>query len=372
MEASGLYVHIPFCVRKCAYCDFVSGTDVAEIPRTVALLAKEMALISQTYGRLPIRTVFLGGGTPSLLSGDQVAGLLDAAQGAFAIARDAEISLEANPGTLDASKLRAYRRAGVNRLSIGAQAAQTRLLAALGRIHRWPDVVSAVGMARDAGFENLNLDLMYGLPGQTPEDWAQSLERALALNPAHLSCYELILEPGTPLALQRPSLPEEHAVLDMAELAERFLGDAGLMRYEISNYAKAGFRCRHNLLYWRRGPYAGVGPAAHSFLNGVRMGNDPSWKRWADGVSAGALRHAEEIPISAEEARFETMMLGLRLTEGISLEEFTRTHGASPFACWGKALQTLKQQGLLDHDAERLWLTRRGLAVQNTVLTALL
>lgn len=372
MEAAGLYIHIPFCVRKCAYCDFVSCTDVGEIPRTVTLLSKEMALISEIYGRLPIQTVFLGGGTPSLLSGDQVAGLLDAASAAFSISTDAEISMEANPGTLDAVKLRDARRAGVNRLSIGAQAAQDRLLTTLGRIHRWPDVLAAAAMARDAGFDNLNFDLMYGLPEQAPDDWALTLEQAVALAPTHLSCYELILEPGTPLALRNPVLPDEETVLTMAEMAETFLGEAGLARYEISNYAKVGFRCRHNLLYWNRGSYAGVGPAAHSFLNGVRMGNEPSLERWSNDVAAGRLRHVEETVIGAEEARFETMMLGLRLTDGIDLEEFTQTHDRSPFACWGEALQTMKRQGLLDYDAKRLWLTRRGLAVQNAVLTALL
>ncbi len=361
MTPIGLYLHVPFCVRKCGYCDFASyaGQEAFFAP-IVSAMKRE---IEKAEG-LSIGTAFVGGGTPTVLPVEMLVDVLTTARERFAWERDAEISVEANPGTVDAGKLSALREAGVNRLSIGAQAAQGDLLNALGRIHRWDDVENAFHLARSAGFSNINLDLMYGLPGQTPKAFRETMEAALFLRPEHLSIYSLILEEGTPFFMEYANrleaLPGEDAAAEMSDDALWMAEDAGLRRYEISNYALPGHECKHNLGYWLRKDYLGVGCAAHSLLHNHRWAN----ARTIDGYLAG-LRDEESV-ISDEEARFERLMLGLRLVDGIPWEEQVL------FDQYKGKLQKLRVQGLVEWNEARLWLTRRGLDLQNRVMVTLM
>jgi oxygen-independent coproporphyrinogen-3 oxidase len=282
MMPAALYIHIPFCVKKCAYCDFRSWAGrEGDWARYLNALEEEFKASAARYGKLPVQTVFIGGGTPSILPEDAVMRILAMTRARFELLPDAEITVEANPGTLSGEKLRAYRDSGVNRLSIGVQAAQPGLLGLLGRVHTAEDAARAASNGRGkAGFRNLNLDLMYALPGQTMAEWVASLKFALGLNPEHLSLYSLIVEEGTPpSALDRGGAlpaPEDEASIAMQRAAGRILARRGFRRYyEISNYALPGFECRHNLTYWARGDYLGLGCAAHSMMRGERFENTP-------------------------------------------------------------------------------------------------
>ncbi len=367
MSPIALYMHIPFCVRKCAYCDFTSYAGAMDrLPAYLVRLETEIEEASAwPLGRhagagrelgpkaRPVSTLYIGGGTPSLLSGQQIQQLLDAVRAHFDLLPDAEISMEANPGTIDGSKLLAYRQAGINRLSFGAQAMQPRLLQTLGRIHAWSDAESGVCMARSAGFKNLNIDLMYALPGQTIGDWRDTLAAAIALKPEHISAYSLILEEGTPLTgrVERGELaePTEDTCVAMQRLATRMLSDAGLLRYEISNYAKPGFECRHNIAYWTRREYLGMGAAAHSLMGGARFSN-------TDELDYARSGH---IALSERDAFEERIMLGTRMVRGTSCE------GIDP-----AAIARLK--GFIRTDGRRVWLTERGMEVQNQVVVKLI
>lgn len=367
----GLYVHVPFCASKCAYCDFASyaGRE-ADIPRYVDAVIREIVRRGAETGHPRADTVFLGGGTPSLLDERQITRILDALHGAFPIERGAEITCECNPGTLTARLAHALRKAGVNRLSIGAQARQARLLRLLGRIHDWQGVVASVETARQAGFDNINLDLMFGLPSQSVVDFRETLQAAIALSPTHLSCYGLIVEEGTPLcrdiAEGKLALPDEAAEREMYELARQTLAADGFDQYEISNFARPGHACRHNLGCWTRVPYLGFGCAAHSFFEQCRTMN-PSR---IDAYLAGDEPKTERI--SREEARFESMMLGLRLTRGVKNEDFADMHGMSIREAFGEKLDALINSGLLQWHEGALRLTRLGMDLQNSVLVELM
>lgn len=367
----GLYVHVPFCASKCAYCDFASyaGRE-ADIPRYVDAVIREIVRRGAETGHPRADTVFLGGGTPSLLDERQITRILDALHGAFPIEEGAEITCECNPGTLTARLAHALRKAGVNRLSIGAQARQARLLRLLGRIHDWQGVVASVETARQAGFDNINLDLMFGLPSQSVVDFRETLQAAIALSPTHLSCYGLIVEEGTPLcrdiAEGKLALPDEAAEREMYELARQTLAADGFDQYEISNFARPGHACRHNLGCWTRVPYLGFGCAAHSFFEQCRTMN-PSR---IDAYLAGDEPKTERI--SREEARFESMMLGLRLTRGVKNEDFADMHGMSIREAFGEKLDALINGGLLQWHEGALRLTRLGMDLQNSVLVELM
>ncbi len=361
MSPIGLYLHIPFCVRKCGYCDFASysGQEALFAP-IVSAMKREMI---RAEG-LSIGTAFIGGGTPTALPAEKLLDLLATAKERFVCERDAEITVEVNPGTVDAPKLAFLREAGVNRLSIGAQASQDDLLSSLGRVHRWKDVENAFSAARSAGFGNINLDLMYGLPGQTPKAFRKTMEAAISLSPEHLSVYSLILEEGTPFHMaysdRKEALPGEDAMAEMSDDALWMAEDAGLKRYEISNYAKPGFECRHNLGYWLRKDYLGIGCAAHSLLRNHRWAN----ARTLEGYLAG--QREEETFISDGEARFERLMLGLRLIEGIPWEE------QALFDQYKAKFEKLRVQGLLEWNEARVWPTRRGLDLQNRIMVELM
>jgi oxygen-independent coproporphyrinogen-3 oxidase len=367
----GLYVHVPFCASKCAYCDFASyaGRE-ADMPRYVDAVIREITRRGAETGHPQADTIFLGGGTPSLLDEFQVTRILAALFAAFPIEEGAEITCECNPGTLTAPFTRAAREAGVNRLSMGAQAAQARLLRLIGRIHGWEQVIASVEIARQAGFDNMNLDLMFGLPSQTVSDLRETLQAALALSPTHVSCYGLIVEEGTPICRDitagKLALPDEELEREMYELARQTLAEHGFQQYEISNFAREGYACRHNLGCWTRVPYLGFGAAAHSFFEQCRTMNPPE----LDAYLAGEGPQTEQI--SKEEARFESMMLGLRMTRGVKDEDFTRMHGMSIRAAFGEKLDKPLGGGLLEWHAGVLRLTRLGMDLQNSVLVDLM
>lgn len=360
---TSLYIHIPFCARKCAYCDFVSfpGREKQWAAYLLAL-EEEMKAAARAYGRLPLQTIFIGGGTPSLLDSDAVSHLLAMCRALFAPDPQAEITVECNPGTLSPEKLRDYRWAGVNRISLGMQAAQPRLLHTLGRIHNQGQVIQAVEWARQAGFDNINLDLMYALPGQSMADWVETLKAALSLSPQHLSLYSLILEPGTPLAAQVEAgaltLPGEDACLAMEHGAQRILARRGYARYEISNYAQPGRECRHNMTYWTRGDYLGLGLAAHSFMGGARLRNTSDLEAYLAGRWT-----AERQIIPPQEAWEEAVMLGTRLTQGIDMALLQQCP---------ETVDQLTELGLAETVQGRFRLTTKGMDVQNAVVLELI
>jgi oxygen-independent coproporphyrinogen III oxidase len=367
----GLYVHVPFCASKCAYCDFASyaGRE-ADIPRYVDAAVREITRRGAETGHPPADTIFLGGGTPSLLDESQVTRILNAMFEAFPVEEGAEITSECNPGTLTAPFAQALRKAGVNRLSMGAQARQASLLRLIGRFHDWEKVIASVEIARKAGFDNINLDLMLGLPSQTTSDVRETLEAAIAISPTHLSCYGLSVEEGTPICRDinagKLVLPDEEMDRDMYELARRTLAEHGFHQYEISNFAREGYACRHNIGCWTRVPYLGFGCAAHSLFEECRIANPSELDAYLGGEEPKVER------ISRKEARFESMMLGLRMTRGVKNEDFTRMHGIGIREAFGGKLDKPIIGELLEWHGGALRLTRLGMDLQNTVLVELM
>ena len=371
MKPLGLYVHIPFCVRKCAYCDFASwpGRE-ADMPRYTQALCREIARRGDALGRPQADTVFFGGGTPSTLPPDLYLQIARALRQHFAIAPDAEWTVECNPGTLTAPFAAALAESGCSRLSMGMQAAQAELLARLGRIHTLEDVRASAALARAAGIGALSLDLMLGLPGQTPAHMAETLAAALSLRPDHLSCYALIVEAGTPLAgwvaRGEAVLPGDEADRALYALCRDTLAAYGYHQYEISNFARPGRECRHNVNCWRREDYLGFGCAAHSLWQNARAANPADLDAYLAGDPP------ETQPVSPADAMFESVMLGLRLTRGIEEADFLRRHGRSLWSVYGEKLRPALADGRLCRRDGRLFLTERGMDVMNTVLVALL
>ena len=382
-----LYLHFPFCKRKCSYCDFCSATaSDAVIEAYCDAMITEIAMRAKGFAGMPVDTVFLGGGTPSVVSAPLMQKVLDALRDCFRLQPDLEFTSEANPGTLTDEWLAVLTQAGCNRLSIGVQAIQPALLQTLGRIHDYPQALQALAMARKHGIVNLNADAMFGLPGQTPEDYRMTLSALMETGVTHLSAYSLILEEGTPLYAKvqqgELSLPDEDTTADMMEQGIILLESAGYRRYEISNFAKAGYECRHNLGYWQQKPYLGFGVSAASFLPDAGADTDISHIRCVNTVSvadyramleAGVLPVTETTPITRDEAMFETVMLGLRTTDGVAYADFARMHGKTLTAVYGDVIDRLTSQGLvkpISADNPRLALTTRGLAVQNVAARA--
>ncbi|MCE5218379.1 radical SAM family heme chaperone HemW [bacterium] len=364
----GLYVHFPYCRRKCAYCDFNSGVaSDAERHLYLQALAAEIAQSPP----LPISTVYFGGGTPTLYEAQELAGVLEALRGHFAIAADAEITVEANPGTVALASLRLLRQAGFNRLSLGVQSLDDTELRLLGRVHTSTEAREAIAAARESGFDNLSLDLMRGLPGQTASQWESVLTQAVALSPNHLSVYGLILEPDTPLREQVEAgllpTPEEEDAADWIRWTVDALAEAGYERYEISNYAQPGHRCRHNLLYWRDGEYVGLGAGAVSYLSGERRRNLVK----ATDYLAAALEQrglvADSERLDPDTACGEAVMLGLRTTEGIAPQELTRRFGVDLRQRHKDLIARLVAGGLMLDDGVRLRLTFEGMLVQSAI-----
>ena len=370
MEA-GLYLHIPFCKSKCAYCDFASFAGQEDNMAAYAeKVQQEIRQKAEKYPGTTLSTLFIGGGTPSLFPVEKMDEVLSCIHHHFRFHPDAECTCECNPGTVTKAFLQMLRRQGINRLSFGAQCAQPHLLHMLGRIHTWEDVCASVSLARECGFDNINLDLMLGLPGQTEQDALETLESALALSPTHLSCYGLIVEEGTVLARQVEKglwqLPDEETERREYALCRRLLLEKGFVQYEISNFALPDFHCRHNLDCWQRKEYIGIGSAACGLMGNVRWQNPPSLQDYLNGVPA-----AEEI-ISKEDAMFETMMLGLRTMEGVSEERFLKMHGLSLQKVYGEKLQKPLREKLVQWENGYVRLTETGLSLQNRVLVELM
>lgn len=434
MRDLSIYIHIPFCVRKCLYCDFLSAPVCdGQIENYVNLMLREIKEQSVFYGDHRVISIFLGGGTPSLLPTRETGRILEQIRNGFAVAEDVEITIECNPGTVTAEKLENYITCGINRLSIGLQSTDDEELARIGRIHGYSDFRRTYTMAREAGFHNINIDLMAGLPGQSIASYRKTLERVVAHSPEHISAYSLILEEGTPLYVNRKAytFPDEETDREMYELTGRFLGEAGFHRYEISNYAAEGRECRHNKVYWRRGDYVGFGLGASSMVGNVRWKNPDEHAEYAacvekmesdgqreaarismrqgaqgtQGTGTGADRavriaeaetnpamrmkkegawnrmfaeslrntgRCEVQPLTPQEQMEEFMFLGLRLTEGVDLEEFRQYFGKNADEIYGKQMRTFVEQGLMEREGPRLKLTPRGIDVSNAVFAEFL
>ena len=393
LRPRGLYVHIPFCQTKCPYCDFNTYARIEDlIPSYVDALRAEISLWGALLHRPPLETVFFGGGTPSYLPADRIVAILEAIRGSFDASVDAEVSLEANPGDLTPAKLDELLRAGINRLSIGVQSLDDRLLEALGRRHSAADARRSYHAAVDAGFDNVSIDLMYGLPHQTLTGWRDTLDGIISLGPPHVSMYCLTLEQGTPLAqwvqLGKVPEPDPDLAADMYEMAEERMGQRGYRHYEISNWAKPGFPSRHNLIYWRNQPFLGVGPGAHSYLGGFRFANLKSPREYIERLESRRPLPKASSPMSERIAGVpvvdtveaigprlemaETMMMGLRLDTGIISEDFARRFGRSPAEVYPDDVADLAAVGLLEDSDGALKLTPRGRMLGNEVFSRFL
>lgn len=400
-----LYIHIPFCVKKCNYCDFLSfPADESTQENYVIALKKEIAFYGRQYPGRVLTTVYIGGGTPSWLTERYMAEILSEVFRSFTVAPEAEISIECNPGTITGHKFQVYRDSGINRLSIGLQSADNEELKVIGRIHTWEQFLKTYEMARDHGFSNINIDLMYSLPGQTAETWYASLQKVLRLRPEHISAYSLIIEKGTPFydlykfdavkqqaGLPTDALPTEEEVYRMTKMTEQLLKEAGYEHYEISNFALPGFACRHNIGYWKRIDYLGVGLGSASLLDNIRYTNTNElytylkeaehlraglWQQeQADGTTAelpAVNLHAAVEPVGRKAQMEETMFLGMRMTEGVYRTEFERNFGIPVEAVYGTVLQHLQEEKLLLKREGRIFLTEMGQDVSNYVLAQFL
>ncbi|MCF2583665.1 radical SAM family heme chaperone HemW [Mitsuokella multacida] len=368
----GLYIHIPFCRQKCFYCDFPSfaGRERYEADYTDALcreLAVQGVLYREKWGSP--RTIYMGGGTPSLLPIGLLAKILQAIADVFGDAADREFTVECNPGTVDAAKLRALRAGGVNRLSFGVQTFDDTLLKKIGRIHTGAQAREAMALARTAGFQNVSMDLIYGLPGESLAELERDLEAMVALEPEHISIYGLQLEEGTAFAkmqeMGRLMLPDDDTVERMYDTMTAFLPAHGYARYEISNFAKPGFESRHNLSYWQDVPYLGVGAAAHSYLEGQRYENVREIPAYIEGIRTGKGVRRQEETMTREIAMEEFAFLALRTARGIDRARFERRFGVPLEAVYADAIAKLKRQGLLEADEAGVHLTPLGMKYGN-------
>ena len=371
----GIYIHIPFCISKCIYCDFCSApADEGIKEKYVSALCREIRQagieMEQKGESRTASTVFFGGGTPSILRSSQIVEIMNAVREAFRLTGDVEITMECNPGTLTKEKLRTYRYVGVNRLSIGLQSTNNRDLKKLGRIHTYEQFEESYIDARLAGFNNINVDIMSAIPGQTPEKYAENLRRVVALKTEHISAYSLIVEENTPLydmvgRTHGSILPTEEDDRRMYAMTKEILGEAGYNRYEISNYAKPGYECRHNCFYWNRTEYLGFGLAAASLSGNRRYTNTSDMDSYlADPIH----NHADEQILTAEDEMEEYMFLGLRMMKGVDKAEFTYLFGKDYDEVYGDITRRHIEQGLMAADGSRLYLTDMGIDISNTVM----
>lgn len=372
MKPLALYIHIPFCRSKCIYCDFASWAGAgSRVDAYLDALRQELFSWRSALRDYEVSTLFIGGGTPSILTGEQIGSILEDVRSVLPIRADAEITMEANPGTVSTDQLRICRQAGVNRISFGAQSLNDDLLKQLGRIHTAQEVGEAVAMARAAGLDNVSLDLMYALPGQTLSLWLDTLSQAIALKPDHISAYSLIVEEGTELCrrLQRGEIhvPNDDEAIEMQRAATEVLSRAGYDRYEVSNYAQPGRECRHNIVYWQRGEYLGLGCAAHSLLGGERFENPRLLDRYLAGV-----RREERVKLSREDAMEEALMLSTRMIRGLDLTAYRDAFGVDFERAHAHAIAALSRHGLIEIRDGFLRLTGSGLEVQNAVVVELL
>ena len=404
-----LYIHMPFCVKKCEYCDFLSfPADTNTQIKYVHALLNEIRFYGEKMRGFRVSTIYIGGGTPSWLEPELVTAVMDQIYKSFQVYEDAEISIECNPGTVTAAKLQAYRRAGINRLSIGLQSTNNTELKTLGRIHTYEQFLKTYELARNEGFTNINVDLMSGLPRQSAESFADTLQRVIRLKPEHISAYSLIIEKGTPFyekykfdmvrqeaGMKTEELPTEDDTYKMLKLTQRVLAKAGYERYEISNYAKPAYACRHNVGYWTRENYLGLGLGAASLIDNVRYSNTRELYEYIEicreltflppevfapeeGMDApergwfGSNLHTEAAVVNRKAQMEEFMFLGLRMPEGISRNEFETNFGMPIEAAYVQVLPDLQAQKLIEKREGRVYLTDRGMDVANYVMAQFL
>ncbi len=376
-----LYLHIPFCARKCAYCDFLSGVAVRKTHRAyVEQLIQEMACQSVYYQGCGVTTVFLGGGTPSILEPEEIQAIMEAVRWYFDVQPDAEITIEANPGTVTVEKLETYQSCGINRISIGLQSADDQELKTLGRIHTYDDFLKTYQRVRQAGFTNVNVDLMSALPGQTPASWKNTLKKVMMLKPEHISAYSLIIEEGTPFYERyngHPELlPDEEEEREIYYLTREVLREQGYERYEISNYAKLGYECRHNVGYWTGVEYLGLGLGASSYIQGFRFHNEADLDTYMripmNGADADEKLHQDITNLSLKERMEEFMFLGLRMTRGVSGSQFYERFGLNMWNVYGDVFRKLQENHLIEVEMPWVRLSELGVDISNYVLSEFL
>ena len=363
-----LYIHIPFCVKKCDYCDFLSGPADAGRQREYVEALKKEIKNCKDYAAYQVFSVFIGGGTPSILPGEMIGEIMETVWEKFELIPNAEISIEANPGTVDRKKLETYRESGMNRISFGCQSADNRELKMLGRIHTWEDFQESYQMARDAGFTNINVDLMSGLPGQTLTSWETTLRKIANLQPEHISAYSLIIEEGTPFAEKDLNLPDEDVERAMYENTHDILASFGYQQYEISNYAKNEKECRHNLGYWKRTEYLGLGLGSSSLVNETRFSNTSDMERYLKNSGNPESIREQQEKLQPEDQMAEYMILGLRMMKGVSVTEFKNSFGHEMYEIYGDIIEKYRRMELLEKEGDYLRFTRRGISVSNPVL----
>lgn len=377
-EPIGIYIHIPFCTKKCLYCDFVSFplTQSNRVDDYILALLKEIQLYESVLSARNVKSIFIGGGTPSCIPGHYIANILNTLNKITAFKADIEITIEANPGTLTQEKINYYLNAGVNRMSMGLQSSDQKLLKSLGRQHNLNDFLTSYEAVYREGITNINIDLMFGLPGQNLNNLAHTLKLIKEINPKHISAYALKLEEGTPMyeAHQKGKLklPEEAEEREMYYLIKESLASQGLLQYEISNFARPGFESKHNLIYWENKPYLGLGIASHSKINQTRFENPVIIETYIKAINEGVLPRFNLMPIDEEEELFETIMLGLRLNRGLNLNTVNSRFGIDFIEKYGEIIKKLIHDGLLAFDQEKynLSLTLKGMDLSNQVFLA--
>ena len=368
----GLYVHIPFCVSKCKYCDFNSyKLNVDKKRKYLKALQKEMEFYKEEVESNEIDTIFIGGGTPSILNENEIKFLFDNIKSNFNVKKDAEITMECNPGTLTVDKLKTMKKCGVNRLSMGLQAVQNHHLNYIGRIHTYEEFEKNYNQAKEVGFENINIDLMYALPNQSEKDWIKSLEKIVKLNPSHISAYSLILEEGTELfnmyERKEFKLLDEDTDIKMYEYTINYLKANGYNQYEISNYAKKGYECKHNILYWKCKNYVGLGASSSGFLNKTRYNNVCDLDEYEKIIYSGKKPLEWEEKLSIKDEIEENIFLGLRMNEGISFEYFLKKYNFNFKEEYKNEISKLKKTGLIHVDDKSIALTQKGREISNSV-----
>ncbi len=368
----GLYIHIPFCIKKCAYCDFLSWSgDKDQKEEYVRDLEQEIRSYKTFAADYQVSTVYFGGGTPSILETGQIERIMGALRQTFRIEKKAEITLEMNPGTAQKEKLKAYRQLGINRLSIGIQSVKNENLKLLGRIHTYEDFLESYHMAREAGFDNISGDLISSLPGQTLEEWKEELEILIRTPLEHLSVYQLIIEEGTEFyeryGEHEELLPDEETSREIYLWTGEYLENQGFRQYEISNYARAGKESRHNLRYWERKDYLGLGLGAASMIRNMRMSNTRDWEKYRTGCR-DPRKIREEVEFLEEPRQIEEFMfLGLRKTRGVSRKEFRRTFGKDLDLIYEKTLKKYLENGMLQESGDRIFLSEEGILLSNQI-----
>ncbi len=405
MKELELYLHIPFCVKKCNYCDFLSAyADEKSQSAYMESLQNEIDFYRKQLTDRVISTIFIGGGTPSWVKAEYIEELLNKVRQSFNIDEKAEITIECNPGTLTKEKLKCYKRCGINRLSIGLQSADDEELKNLGRIHTFAEFLENYALARECGFTNINIDLMHGLPGQTVEKFQKTLEQVIALNPEHISAYSLIIEEGTPFfdwyeadllrqedGKETKFLPNEDTVYQICKFSQKYLEKHGYKRYEVSNFAKEGYACRHNIGYWQRKDYLGIGLGAASLLENVRYSNICDLQEYmrlfgqerkctsksareavSDREIAGNRLYAETEKLDKNARMEEFMFLGLRMTEGVLKSRFLQEFGSTMDCIYGDVLTKMEKEKLLVNGLEQVYLTDKGMDISNYVLAQFL